>query len=300
MIFQHRRRIRSIAGIITLSTLLSVKSFTQDPPLAPQVRLEARVLEWQATNSLDFDFAVEFERTAPGSILDGADLTLSADPTLGSAARIFFEGDNQFGTFDAVIEALETVSSVRILSQPSVILTSQEIPEDQINSDPAPPGNLTSKISNAVKIPYETAVASGQTLVSFTEYRDTGVTLGVNVPKVLDDLIVVDLHTTVSDLTGFITVGLNQRNEPLQVPTIDSRTIHNRIIIPDRMVFIAGLIKTTRKTERHRGIPFLSEMPLLRYLLANTRSSSEDTELVFLLKPEIIYPDTEPEGDQPG
>jgi hypothetical protein len=34
-------------------------------PPPPQVRVEARILEWQANDSLDFDFAVQYSRT-PG------------------------------------------------------------------------------------------------------------------------------------------------------------------------------------------------------------------------------------------
>ena len=144
-------------------------------------------------------------------------------------------------------------------------------------------------VYNKQEIPYETAAASGNRLISFTQYRSAGLTLDVVVQHVTPDgLVVLDLNTNITDLTGFIRVGLNERNEPMRVPVFDSREIENRLIIPDGTVFLAGLMKTTRQSERERGLPWLSELPIIRWFTTNESRDSQDTELVFLIKPEIL------------
>jgi type II secretory pathway component GspD/PulD (secretin) len=62
------------------------------------------------------------------------------------------------------------------------------------------------------------------------------------------------------------------------------------LIVPDRTVYIAGLMKTSRSSERNRGIPWISEIPVLNWFLTNKSRRNDETELVFLIKPEIMRP----------
>ena len=277
-------------ALLLLLWTAEVRQSSGQDTASTQVRIEARILEWRITNGMDFDFAVRYQRD-PGSssILDSADLTLPADPSLGSAARIFFDDiDVGPGSFEAVIEALETVGEVSILSQPSIILNSQQVDPDQINISNTNTESFVAKLSNTVRIPYETTESLGTILASVTKYRDSGVALDVNVVHIQDNLVVLDYWASVTDLSGFINIGLNPQNQPMRVPTIDSRSLLNRVIVVDRQIFIAGLIKTTRESDRRRGIPWISELPFMRWLLTSKKQSFEDTELVFLIRPEIL------------
>jgi Flp pilus assembly secretin CpaC len=283
---------RALAWLI-LYCLLFAASSENSAGLEHQVRIEARILEWQVTDSMEFDFVVRYSRNpGAGSVLDMADLILAAQPPLGSAARVFLSGlDTPNGRIDGLIETLETVGSVRTLFKPSSILTSRQVDRIQLNQ----PDNLGfsswgANLEHNSRIPFETTKAVGHRLVSVTDYRDTGVGMNVSVDRVEGDLVFLTLHTYVSDLTGFINVGLNNYQEPMRVPTIDGRSIKSRLVIPDRTVFIAGLMKTSSQIERKRGIPWLSEIPYLGSLLSSTRFENEDRELVFLIKPEILTP----------
>ncbi len=268
-------------------------------PLPNQVRLEARVLEWQVNDELEFDFAVRYTPN-PGSagILQAADFTLPADPSLTSAARLFFDDLDvgSSGGFDAMIETLQRVGEVSILSKPSIVLTKSDIPADTpeapgfVTNSPQPAPVQHRKLSNSVKIPYETTKSVGVQLASVTEYRDTGVTMDVAVLDIVDDEVTLDITTTVTDLTGFINIGLNTQEQPMRVPTIDSRTMSSRLIVPDRTVFIAGLMKTRRESQRRRGIPWVSELPVLGWFLSSKINANEESELVFLVKPEVLTP----------
>lgn len=271
--------------------LLPLSLFAQEKE-KPQVRIEACVLEWQHSGSLDVDFAVAYHRD-PGSSssVEGAGLATMSDQPLSSAARLFFDRlDTSAGSFDAVIEALEGAGTVRILSQPYNVVTSAEVSESEFN-DLSKGANNTATLSNETEIPYESAKAAGRNLVSVTEYQKAGVSLVVSVQKVIDDqLIVLTMDTNVSDITGFVNVGLNNLNQPTRVPTLDRRSIKNRLIVVDGKMFIAGLMKTSQQVERRRGIPILGELPLLKYIFSSTSTVTVEKELVFLVKAQILTP----------
>jgi general secretion pathway protein D len=288
---------RMALGVASLLALAAARA--QEPAAAPaaapavpvQVRIEARVLEWQVTDGMDFSFAVQYAGAGGGGILQAADLTLPSDPSLDSAARIFFDGlsAGDAGSFDAVIETLQTAGEVKILSQPSIVVTAGVEPMTAINTPNPMPGEKA-KLSNAMRIPYESTRAIGYQLASITEYMNSGVTMEVSVPRVEGPMVVLDLTTEVTELTGFINIGLNTLNQPVRVPTLDSRKIVNRLVAADGSVFIAGLMKTTRQYERTRGVPWLSELPVVKYFFSNRHQESSDSELVFLVKPEIMTP----------
>jgi general secretion pathway protein D len=284
---------RALRGVVALVCALGLTASAAAQATGPvQVRLEARIIEWQTSDALSFDFAVRYTRV-PGSdsSLQAADLTLPGSPPLQSAARLFIDEVNvgQSGSLDGVIETLQSVGDVRILSQPSIVLTSRQTPLDQLNT-PAPPPNYDAKLSNNQRIPYETVRNAGYTLASVTEYRDSGVTLDVSVLNVTDGLVILDMRTEVSDLVDTVNVGVNGAGEPMAVPVLDSRMVRNRLIVPDRTPFIAGLLKTVREDNGRQGIPWLSELPLLRWIFASNQDTDTNTELVFLVKAEIVTP----------
>ncbi len=250
-----------------------------EKPRIQQIRVEVRILEWQLTNAMDFDFAVLFSNQGEGGILRSADLTLPAQPPLSSAARVFLDGlDAGHGSFEAVIEALETVGSVKILSQPAVIITVGDKDEG--------------KVVSGTRIPYESVRAfGGVRLATTTEYRDTGIALQTTaLPSKYEGLAHLRINASVTDLSGFINIGTDDKGDPLRVPVINSRSMVNEVIVRDRSVFIAGLLKSTSEIERRRGVPWIAELPILRWFLNNYSRDTETTELVFLVRPEILDP----------
>lgn len=264
-------------------------------PAPPQVRVEVRVLEWKLQNSKDFDFAVLFNGEG-GTILQSADLTLPSSDPLGSAARIFLSGlDTGSGSIEAVIETLERVGETETLFNTAVIVTvggEAAALDPTILNDSTKAGEYVGRVQSGTRIPYESVQPfGGVRLASTTQYRDTGVVLACVAKSIkYDEFIQLGIAASVTDLTGFINIGLNNENKPLRVPVLDTRRIENEIIVRDRSIFISGLLKTSRDIERRQGIPWVSELPVLRWLLSNYASDTETTELVFLVRPEILEP----------
>lgn len=250
-----------------------------EKPRIQQIRVEVRILEWHLTNAMDFDFAVLYTNNGEGGILRSADLTLPAQPPLSSAARVFLDGlDAGHGSFEGVIEALETVGTVKILSQPTVIVTVGDKDEG--------------KVVSGTRIPYESVRAfGGVRLATTTEYRDTGIALQTTaLPSKYEGLVHLRINVSVTDLSGFINIGTDDDGNALRVPVINSRSMVNEVVVRDRSVFIAGLLKSTSEIERRQGIPWISELPILRWFLSSYSRDTETKELVFLIRPEILDP----------
>ena len=128
-------------------------------------------------------------------------------------------------------------------------------------------------------------------LATTTEFANEGVSLQCSALDIVQgEFIKLNYVASITDNSGFINVGVNDRNEALRVPVMDSRSIESNLIVRNRAVFIAGLLKSTREIERRQGIPWLSELPLLRWLFSNLTRDRQVIELVFLVRAEIIEP----------
>lgn len=255
-----------------------------------QARVEIRILEWDLTNTTDFDFAVLFSGNTAGGIVDAVDLTLPSRVPLSSAARLFLSGlDTGHGSFEGVIEALETVGSIEILSQTAVIIPIQAKAAGQEWAA------FDGRVSSESRIPFETVKAfGGVQLATTTEYKNTGVAFHCNALDVrYDRFVQLALRATVTDLNNFISVGTTfdaakESNEPLLVPITDNREISSQILVKDGSIVIAGLLKSSREIERRRGVPWLSELPFLRSLFSNIQRETQIKELVFLVRTELL------------
>jgi type II secretory pathway component GspD/PulD (secretin) len=255
-----------------------------------QARVEIRILEWNLTNAMDFDFAVLFTGDAGGGIVEAVDLTLPSRAPLSSGARLFLSGlDTGHGSFDAVIEALSTVGRIDILSQTAVIIPVAPKPAGQEWTA------FDGRVSSESRIPFETVKAfGGVRLATTTEYKNTGVSFQCNALGIrYDEFVQLAIKASVKDLNNFISVGTTYdeakaSNEPLLVPVTDSREISNQILVRDGSIVIAGLLKSTQEIERRRGVPWISELPFLRRVLSSVSKDEQVRELVFLVRTELL------------
>lgn len=277
-------------------TLVSSESLRADDPATSvqQVRVEVRILEWKLDNTMDYDFAVLFT-PFPGkasNVLDSFDLTLPPTPALSSAARLFLTGlDTGNGSFEAVIETLETAGEIEVLTQSAMILPVVSKTQEQALA------SFDGKVNSASRIPYETVKAfGGSQLASTTEYKDTGVTFECNALEIrYGEFVRLAIKASVDNLTDFISVGVKfdeetEDNEPLLVPVTAKRMISNQILVRDESIIIAGLLKSSKEIERRKGIPWISELPVLKWFLSSVSIDSEVSELVFLVRAEILDP----------
>ena len=249
-----------------------------------QVRIHAKVLEWTTDLSDEYGFRVFYNRSADsGNILQSADMTYPMSSMTEFGARAFLDRMSAgSGSFDAMIECLEQFGSVEVLSEPSIICP---VVTDAPKEEP-----YQARITTGARMPFEKAQSVGNSIVQVTDFRDVGVTLNVGVRKIIDDrYIQLVVMVNVKNLAGYISVGTNQSGNPMLVPQLTSREITNLLLAENEKTMITGLLVTESKTQSSSGVPWLSKIPIITHFLGNKLKIQKRQELVFLLRPEIIY-----------
>ncbi|MEM1081616.1 MAG: type II secretion system secretin GspD [Pseudomonadota bacterium] len=166
----------------------------------------------------------------------------------------------------ATINALETVSDVRTISAPSLMVRN----------------NAEASINVGEQIPIQsTSIGTGNNQVfGSTQFLNTGVILQVTPRVNPGGLVYLTLSQEVSS------PGTAQGNNPN--PPIDTRQISTEIAVQSgQTVVLGGLIQETQNNDRS-GVPFLQRIPGLGALFRSTNESVDRSETLVLITPSVI------------
>ena len=167
----------------------------------------------------------------------------------------------------ATIDALETVSNVRTISSPSLMVRN----------------NSRANINVGSQIPVQSTRFVGGTVSDGTignvQYLNTGVILSVTPRVNPGGLVYLDINQEVSS-PGAPGVGDN--------PTINTRSIQTEVAIQSgQTVMLGGLIQDD-ETESKSGVPGVQRIPGLGALFRQTRNEMIRTETLVLITPSVI------------
>jgi general secretion pathway protein D len=231
------------------------------PPV--QVAIEATIAEVTLNDTLTY--GVQFYLNSHGiTVLNTAGTSTTMSPVLpgfnfmvGSAA-----------TPSVVLNALDSVTSTKILSNPSLVV---------LNNQPA-----TLQVGDQVPISTgsATVLTANNTVVNTIDYRNTGIILQV-VPRVsANGTVVLDVSQEDSAVSPTSATPLT--------PTISNRAVKSSIAVPNgQTVLLAGLIKD--ETDRTRqGIPGLNQLPGIGDVFGQQSGTKVRTELIIFIRPTVI------------
>jgi len=230
---------------------------------ALQVAIEATVAEVTLNNSLNYGVQAFLQKGNFSLSSFTTSLPLAASPgfnfLFGSAA-----GPN------VVLNALQTVTDVRVLSSPSLVVIDNQPAVLQVGD--SVPVTTTSATS---------VVTTGAPIVNQVSYVDTGVILRV-IPRVHSNaMVTLDVEQVVSQVaagSGAATL----------TPTISQRKVKSTVSVANgQTVVLAGLISEQR-TDGGNGLPGIAGIPVIGGLLGNMSPSLQRTEIVVFIRPEII------------
>ena len=178
----------------------------------------------------------------------------------------------------AVLNTLQSKTSVRVLSAPKLIVLNNQ--------------TATLQVGDQVPIVIQQAqsvAAPGAPIVNTIELRDTGVILKVT-PRVNDSgTITLDITQEVSDVAETTSSGINS-------PTIQQRRLATTVSTrTGQMIALGGLIRD-RVSRTRAGIPVLSQIPVIGALFGTRVNTGARTELIILLTPTIIRSPDEVRG----
>jgi general secretion pathway protein D len=170
----------------------------------------------------------------------------------------------------AVLNALETLTKVRVLSSPKLVV---------LNNHEA-----ALQVGDQVPIVTQAAVSTvGQNspIVNSVDLKDTGVILRVTPRANVSGRVVLEVTQEVSDVVPTTTSSINS-------PTIQQRKFSSVVAVRDgETIALGGLIKDTT-SRSGSGIPLLRRIPLLGGLFGSDDHNTTRTELIVLITPHVI------------
>jgi general secretion pathway protein D len=170
----------------------------------------------------------------------------------------------------AVLNAIESLTNVRVISNPKLLVLNNREAQLQIG-DQVP---ITVQSSQGT-------VGENAPIVNSVQFRDTGVILRVTPRVNKSGLVILDVSQEVSDVVPTTTSGIDS-------PTIQQRKFNSTVAVRDgETIALGGLIRET-KSNSGSGVPLLRRIPWLGELFGSTVRGTRRTELIVLMTPTVI------------
>ena len=169
-----------------------------------------------------------------------------------------------------ILDALRSVTDVKVLSTPSVVVVDNQFASLQVG-DQVPITTQTAQVVNVANAP----------IVNNIDYRNTGVILRV-APRInANGNVLLDVEQEISAVANNAAAGS-------LTPTISQRKVRSSISVASgQTVLLAGLI-SERHDRSRQGIPGLSDIPFVGDFLAQQSGTLSRTELIIFIRPQII------------
>ncbi len=172
-----------------------------------------------------------------------------------------------------ILDALHTVTSVKVLSNPSLVVINNQVATLQVG-DVVP-----------VSTGSATVLTTNNTIVNTIDYRNTGIILRVSPRINVNGNVRLDIEQEISNVSPATAASLT--------PTVSERRVKSSIsVATGQTVLLAGLISEQQNGTRS-GIPLLDEIPGLGDGFSRQNKKGTRTELIIFVRPQIIRDGTD-------
>ena len=172
-----------------------------------------------------------------------------------------------------VINALHSLTDVRILSNPSLVVVDN--------------GEATLEVGDQVPISTgsATVLSANNAVVNTVDYKNTGIILHVQPQVNSNGSVLLNIDQEISAVQPVNGGSTNSQN---LTPTISERKVSSEIsVVSGQTVLLAGLIQDQQEKSR-QGIPMLNQLPYVGAAFGTTGTSQARTELIIFIRPQII------------
>ena len=260
----------------TYRTIVSTLQQLDQPVL--QVAIDATIAEVTLNNDLSYGVQFFLSSKTLGSVIN----TQSAASTVATAATSaainrVLPGFNFLVGSEAspkvILDALHTITSVKVLSNPSLVVLNNQTATLQVG-DVVP-----------VSTGSATVLSSSNTVVNTIDYRNTGIILRV-VPRITaNGQVRLEVEQEISNVSPQTSASLT--------PTVSQRKVKSSVsVATGQTVLLAGLISEQQNGGRN-GIPLLDEIPGLGDAFSHQNKTGTRTELIIFIRPQIIRDGTD-------
>jgi general secretion pathway protein D len=137
------------------------------------------------------------------------------------------------------------------------------------------------RVPIAVGTSSSTLTATALTQTQF-QYQDVGVNIEMTPHIHANGDVGMKISLEVSDIDSYQTIG------GLTEPVIGQRKIDHEIRMRDGEVSLIGGMMEHDDVQNMSGLPWLSQIPILKYLFGQGQKSKTDIETVFALMPHVV------------
>jgi general secretion pathway protein D len=172
-----------------------------------------------------------------------------------------------------ILDALQGVTDVKVLSNPSLVV---------LDNQPA-----TLQVGD--QVPFSTGTATvltaNNTVVNTIDYKNTGIILRVLPRANANGNVVLDIEQEISNIAAGSSTAASGPN---LTPTISQRRVKSSIsVVSGQTVLLAGLISETDNKGKS-GLPFLSQIPGMPETFLHQNRTRSRTELILFIRPTVI------------
>ena len=231
-----------------------------------QVLINTTIAEVSLNDSLQYGVQAYFQQgDAKGGIFNGT----------SSVLRPNFPGLNFLlgSTNDPrlVLDALSSVTKVRIVSSPSILVMENE--------------TATIKVGDQVPIKTQTLQkdASSDSVDSF-EYRDTGVILKVKPRVNASGLVTMELGQELSSVVK----GSGSSRTERENPTFSQRSVTSKVSVYSTQTVVLGGLISGQDSRQRSSVPIINKIPVIGDLIGNTDNGTRRNELIIFITPQIV------------
>ncbi len=138
------------------------------------------------------------------------------------------------------------------------------------------------------KVPYiqniQTAVAAGSTTSNFNvQFQDIGTKLEFQPFVTKDGYINLVIHPQVSTLKQML-----PGPGGTTIPLIGTREVQTEVVVKSGAVIVIGGLINDEERKSYIKVPFLGDIPVIGKLFQYKRNEKVNSEIIFVIKPEII------------
>ncbi|MCJ2012626.1 type II secretion system secretin GspD [Methylobacterium sp. J-076] len=203
----------------------------------------------------------------------GTGTAVSGTAALVSAATRGVPGFNYLMSatnFNVVLNALQGITRVHVLSSPNITVLDNRTAKLQIG-DQVP----------IVKQSGQSALAAGAPILNQIELKDTGVILSVTPRVNKNGLVVLDINQEVSDVVPTTTSTINS-------PTIRQRRVATSVAVNDGHTLALGGLVQEKSQLSNESLPILGDLPIIGMAFRNRADIRVRTELIVFIRPKVI------------
>ena len=179
-----------------------------------------------------------------------------------------------------VLNALRTFTDVNVLSAPALVVLDNQMALLQVGDEvPIATRSATTPTVGGVAPPSDFA------LLNTIEMRSTGVILKVTPRVSANGVVNLDVVQEISNVVR--SPGAAGDINTL-TPTISQRKVQSAIAVASGQTVLLGGLISNRSEKSRQGLPILSELRFIGDLFSTNSGSSDRTELIIFIRPQVI------------